>query len=229
VCSATGCPSTGPSLANVVDPFHCNSIDVEPTTGNLLVSARNMDSVFFIDWTTGAVLWKMGGKAYNKDGATVVPIHASHAFYRQHDVRLQPGWSTTDCGGKGQISMYDDETDTGYPARAVVWDVTVSAGDAGGGEGGGACGTAGATVAWQYEGPGETGYMGSFRILSDGSRVVGWGCYGDTPSGLVFTELSDAGADLLDFYFTDTDCSYRAIKVPTTQLDISAMRNAVGL
>lgn len=44
----------------IYDPFHCNSIDVDPNNGNLLVSAREMASVFYIDKASGTVLWKMG-------------------------------------------------------------------------------------------------------------------------------------------------------------------------
>ena len=32
----------------VIDTFHCNSIDVDPANGNLLVSGRQMDSAFYI-------------------------------------------------------------------------------------------------------------------------------------------------------------------------------------
>jgi hypothetical protein len=204
---------------NVADVFHCNSIDVEPGTGNLLVSARNMDSVFFIDKKTSAVLWKTGGSAYNKDGATIVPLKSP--FHGQHDARLQPGWSTS-CGGKGQFSVFDDETYSGAAARAVVYDVTVGGADAGA-----ACGAAGADVSWEFEGSAESVFMGSFRILSDGTRIIGWG-FGGAPS-LVFTEVDVEKQRLLDFYFTDTDCSFRSIKVPLDQLDLGVMRSVTGL
>jgi hypothetical protein len=48
------------------DLFHCNSIDVNPANGNLLVSARNMDAVFEIDRSTGLIVWKMGGTPTNE-------------------------------------------------------------------------------------------------------------------------------------------------------------------
>jgi hypothetical protein len=52
---------SGPRGVGEPDPFHCNSIDVEPATGNLLVSGRHMDSIFYIERSTGKILWKMGG------------------------------------------------------------------------------------------------------------------------------------------------------------------------
>ena len=183
--------ATGPDGGLVVDPFHCNSVDVDPGNGNLLVSARNMDSVFYVDRVTGAILWKMGGATFTRDGAAYVTL--ADPFYRQHDARLVPGWSAACGGGTGQISMFDDESQRPAPARGVVYDVVVGASDGGtvGCDGGGAAGTA--TVAWQYEGAVSSSGIGSFRVSSDGSRIIGWG-YG--APGLVFTEVDVGGADL---------------------------------
>jgi hypothetical protein len=216
-----------PDGGALYDTFHCNSIDVDPKTGNLLVSARNMDSVFFIDRSTGNVLWKMGGKVASKDGATYVTV--SDAFYRQHDARLQPGWENGCKGGTGQVSVFDDEYGRPNPARGVVYDVVV------GGDGGtapdGGCAPSGApgeaTVAWQYAGKVSTPLAGSFRILPDGSRIIGWGQDG-TPL-LVFSEVDEAGHDLLDFAYGDDEPSYRAIKVPTSTFDLGVLRSTAGL
>jgi Arylsulfotransferase (ASST) len=187
-----------------VDPFHCNSIDVD-ADGDLLISSRNMDSVFLVSRSTGEVVWKMGGSPYTKDGATYLTVtgdpHTS--FYRQHDARFLPG---------GQISLFDDATDMPGPARGVVYAYDVNAGTA--------------TFVWQYEGAVTSSAMGSFRILPDGSRIVGWG-EGGQPQ-LAFTETDAEGHDVLDFEFTDGDQSYRAVKVLTTQLDLALMRSSVN-
>jgi hypothetical protein len=209
----------GPDQTLFPDPFHCNSIDVDPATGNLLVSARHMDSIFYIERPSGKILWKMGGSTYTKDGAAYVPVQ--DAFHRQHDARLQPGWST-DCGGHGQISVFDDESYETVPARAVVYDVDV--GEMAGSDD---CEPAGATVAWQFAGATSSNLMGSFRISSDGSRVIGWGVA--TESTPVLTEVDEAGDDLLDCYFTQPTTSYRAVKVPIDAFNLSDLRNAAGL
>jgi hypothetical protein len=207
-----------PSLVQpTLDAFHCDSIDVDPKNGNLLVTARNMDSVFYIDRADGKVLWKMGGSPYSKDGALYVPV--ADTFQRPHDARLQPGWSPTTSGGRGQISFFDDETDSSKPARAVAYDVTALP-DAPGYI------TTGATVAWQYKGASAIQLNGSFRILPDGSRVIGWGTGGEP--GLVFTEVDDKGTDLLDFYFPPSGSSYRAVKVPVGAFNLELLRDAVG-
>lgn len=200
--------STFPEIANVssvnvVDPFHCNSIDVA-ADGDLLVSSRHMDSVFLVSKATGAVVWKMGGATYTKDDAPYLAVtnDPQTSFYRQHDARFLPN---------GQISLFDDQTDTSGVARGVVYSYDVAAGTA--------------TFVWQYLGGASSSAMGSFRILSDGSRVIGWG-EGNIP-GLAFTEVDSSGNDLLDFNFTDGDESYRALKVPLTQLDLGLMHSSV--
>ncbi len=209
-------PDGGP----VYDVFHCNSIDVDPANGNLLVSARNLDSVFYVERSSGAVLWKMGGPSASRDKAAYVPVAPADTFRRQHDARLQPGWST-ECGGRGQISMFDDESATSNPARGVVYNVNV-----GSATGGGSCPPAGGTVAWQYAGSASSQYMGSFRIDEDGSRVIDWGTGGTT--ALVFTEVDVAGNELLDLAFLPGGSSYRTVKVPLSAFSLSALRSASG-
>jgi hypothetical protein len=69
--------------------------------------------------------------------------------------------------------------------------------------------------------------MGSFRILPDGSRTIGWG-FGGELAGLVLTEVDVQGDDLLDLSFTKS-ASYRAIKVPLSALDLGLMRSTAGI
>jgi len=219
---------TAPDGAGVLDVFHCNSIDVDPENGNLLVSARNMDSVFYIERPSGKVLWKMGGANSSKDGAAYVPV--TDPFFRQHDARFQPGWSYTSSGGRGQVSLFDDETERPGPARAVVYDIVVGAPS--GGADGGAAPEAGstpgtATLTWQYEGLSSSAYAGDFRVYADDSRVIGWGV-SLTPQ-LVFAEVDVHGNDLLDFGFADSEPSYRAVKVPPSTFDLGVLRRTAGL
>jgi hypothetical protein len=200
------------SGVEAADVWHCNSIDVDQTNGNLLVSARNMDSVFYVDKATAAVLWKMGGSKETKDHAVYVPL--ADPFHQQHDARLQPGWSEEQGGG--QISVFDDESDESAPARGLLLDVSIGVNGA----------KAGATVAWQYKAQGGSADRGSFRIDADGSRVIGWGL--NAVNGLVFTELDSKGTDILDFYFPDGHVSYRAIKIPTSAFDLGVLRRTAG-
>ncbi len=188
----------------VVDVYHCNSIDIDKD-GNLLVSARHMDSIFLVSKVTGAVLWKMGGAAYSKDGAPYIAVHNDPltSFYRQHDARLL---------ANGQVSMFDDQTDRPSTARGVIYSYDVDAGSA--------------TMVWQYKGSGTALSMGSFRVQADGSRLIGWGVGAKTLS--VFSEVDESGNDLLDFSFPNGEVSYRAVKVPTTAFDINLLRATAG-
>jgi hypothetical protein len=221
-------PELAPPLPDggvVFDTFHCNSIDIDPANGNLLISSRQMNSVFYVEKASGKVLWKMGGSTASLDNAIYIPV--TDPFFGQHDARLQPGWST--CNG-GQISVFDDQTYGPGPARGVVYDVHLGEVDAGCGSG-----TPGATVAWQYkfDGGATSAAAGSVRISGDGgTRVIGWGLL-TNDAGSIFTEVDDKGNDLLDLTENNVspptpNRSYRAIKVPTKALDLNAMRMTAG-
>jgi hypothetical protein len=221
--------STGPEYdgktpdgGSMVDPYHLNSIDIDPANDNILLSGRDTNALFYIDRKTSKILWKLGGTSYSKDDAVHVPI--SDPFIAQHDARLRPGWSADCAGGRGQISVFDDESYTSSPARGVLYDVVVGSGGCGADD----AGAPGATVAWQYAQAGNTNFLGSFRISPDGSRVICWG-WPSTPRN-VFTEVNAKGDDLLDFEFTDeTAVSYRVIKAPLSAFDLSVLRNTAGM
>jgi hypothetical protein len=187
-----------------VDPFHCNSIDVD-AAGDLLVSSRSMNSVFLVTRATGTVAWKMGGSTYTKDGAPYIAVQDDPltSFYGQHDARFL---------SDGTLSMFDDQEATPGPARAVIYSYDVTAGTA--------------SVVWQYEGTAPSTGMGSFRITADGSRVIGWGV--SDALNRSFTEVDEDGHDLLDFTFSAGDTTYRAIKIPVTAFDIATLRATAG-
>src|SRR5438445_515959 len=52
----------------VYDAYHCNSIDQDPVTGDVLISARHNNALYDINRSTGKIVWKMGGVPSNKDG-----------------------------------------------------------------------------------------------------------------------------------------------------------------
>ena len=192
---------------NIVDVFHCNSIDVD-ATGNLLVSARNTDAVFYVDKSTGKVVWKLGGPPYSKDGARLVRVvdDPQQSFSRQHDARFQPG---------DRVSMFDDHTSLPGVARGVEYSLDLQAGTA--------------RVAWQFLGPVSSEAMGSLRRTSDGTRIIAWGLSSDlTAYDTAFTEVDEAGRDLLDVSFIHGAATYRAEKVPTGDFDADLLRATAG-
>lgn len=185
--------------ASVVDPFHCNSIEVD-SSGNLLLSSRHANALFYIDRATGTVLWKVGGSAYNKDGATHVQIvdDPEVAFNLQHDARILPN---------GDITVFDDHGATTGVARGVEYTIDHQANVA--------------TVAFQYVGSAQSQYEGSFRRYPDGESVISWGSI--PTDSRILTEINANGQDVLDVAF-DNQVSYRAVKVPLSQLDIGLLR-----
>lgn len=191
----------------VVDVFHCNSIDVD-SSDNLLVSSRHMNAVFYVEKATGHVDWKLGGTPTNKDGAAIFTIQGDgeFGFNMQHDARFEPG---------GHVSLFDDHG--AQPGVGVSRGVEYALDFA----------THTATVAWEFRGSQQSKYMGSTRRYDDGEVVIGWG--GAYPDPRTLTEVNASGKDVLDVAFTTRgDVSYRAVKVPFEQLDIDVLRATAG-
>ncbi len=191
-------PAIGGSGA--VDAFHCNSIDVD-ASGNLLVSMRQTNAVFYVARASGQILWKLGGSSYNKDGAKHIDVvgDPQGTFDEQHDARFAPN---------GHVTLYDDHgAGTGGLARGVDYFVDPA--------------TSTAQLVWQYVGTGPATYEGSFRRYADGESVIGWGFVpGDKR---VLTEVDGSGHDVFDVELGG-EVSYRAVKVPLAQFDIVTLR-----
>jgi hypothetical protein len=186
---------------NLIDVYHCNSIAVD-ATGNLLVSSRYANALFYIDKATGTVLWKLGGLAPNKDGAQVIEVigDIQGTFNMQHDGRFQPN---------GDISLFDDHgrfPDSGL-ARGIEYAIDFDASTA--------------SVAFEFFGIATSNREGSFRRYADGHSVVGWGYIATDPR--VVTEVDSNGNDVLDIAFGGTE-SYRAVKVPVSDLNVAVLR-----
>jgi hypothetical protein len=188
------------SSTHLADVFHCNSIDVD-AAGNLVLSMRNDSAVYYVDKASGDIVWKLGGTPANEDDPELVAVTGDPqtTFRLQHDARIS----------NGDITMFDDGSATS--ARAAVYTLDHVAHTA--------------TLAWQYAGTGPSGSQGSFRRQLDGHAVIGWG-NASTPR--LLTELDAAGHDVLDIDFVAPAISYRAIKVPLSQLDLALMRASAG-
>jgi hypothetical protein len=220
----------GDLAGSIAEPFHCNALDVDPANGNILVSARHMGSIFYIERSSGKVLWVLGALPPTACSDAPTLVQSDDPFTAQHDARLLPGWKETCGGGSGQLSVFDDETYTTHPARAVVYDVNVAGGCDGGA---GTAGPSSAARAWQYTSVFDGGVpsytCGSFRIEADGARVIGWGQSLPAPNGLVFSEVDEAGHDLLDLVCPDRSSSYRAVKVPLSWFALEALRRGSAM
>jgi hypothetical protein len=190
--------------APAADVFHCNSVDVD-ANGNFLVSARSNNAVFFINGSTGDIVWKLGGTPANLDGATILTIQNDPlvTISGQHDARFRPN---------GNVSLYDNHTRQTGPARGVEYAIDVNAGTA--------------TLVWQHTASDGTpaAATGSFRRSADGSaNLIGWGF----KTGYGFTEVGATGNVLLDVIFPNGEQTYRVVKQPRAAINVNLLRAAV--
>ena len=141
-----------PQPSDPQDYCHLNSIDVDPSDGNLVVSLRHTSSIVKIDRRTAQVLWTLGGRE-DQFG-----LMADQVFSFQHHVRMQPDGSMTIFdNGSGPPSMHPTRV-VQLTLDAVQHQVT--------------------SFHVLYTKPSDepqTGYMGSAVPLSGGRLFVGWG------------------------------------------------------
>ena len=62
-CGANVTSTWGSPSVSALDIQHANSLDVDPTTGDVIVSFRQLSAVMRIRKSDGAILWKLGGSA----------------------------------------------------------------------------------------------------------------------------------------------------------------------
>ncbi|MGH9072507.1 MAG: arylsulfotransferase family protein [Acidimicrobiales bacterium] len=166
------------------DYFHINSINVDPSDGNLIVSARNCSAFYKVDHSGGGLMWRLGGK--RSDFA----MGPGTGFAYQHDVTPHAG---------GTFTIFDNEGSpwVSPPSRGLVLLVDED--------------RRRATLRRQYHHfpPVESAALGSVQDLPDGHVFIGWGTstyfteY--DASGQVVYDGRLGGAGLL---------SYRAFRQP---------------
>lgn len=194
---------------NEVDVFHLNSLQqVQDGTGDYVVSARHLDAVFRVDRTTEEVNWILGSltdATPNASGAPRLDIVGDprNGPRRPHDARLVGD----------VLTLFDNRSDTGgQPARAVAYRIDTAAGTA--------------TMLWQIVDPGgrSSPGLGSTRITSTGTVLVGWGG-GIQP---VFGEYRTDGTPLLEITQVAGGDAYRIVKEPTSAFSTTALRANAG-
>jgi hypothetical protein len=187
-------PLEDPAGDPAYDVYHANSISV---SGDLvLVSLRYANAVYAIDRTTGDVVWKLGGTPTPQSLSLVGDPLAPSPFSGQHDARLLPD---------GTITVFDDESFTGRPPRAVQYRIDSAARTA--------------TFMRSVSDPDVTASSccGSARLTADGDWLVSWG--GDP----TFGEYAPDGRMLLRVSFDDV-FSYRVIPVAASRLSATTLR-----
>ncbi|KAJ5836346.1 hypothetical protein N7447_002372 [Penicillium robsamsonii] len=148
-------PGDGKTEKTAPDLFHVNSIEKDDL-GNYLISCRMMSSIAYVDGQTGAVIWKLGGKANMfKD----LSGGAATAFNGQHHARFHKD---------GQIvSIFDNGNCPGRPVTGPTRGLTL------------VLDIEKMTVQLQHEyiSPNSvlTDNSGSMQVLDSGNVVLGFG------------------------------------------------------
>lgn len=191
-------------LGGAWDYIHLNSITIDPTDNNLVISGRNTWAVYKINRKTGGVMWRLGGKRSQ--------FHLGRGvhFAFQHDVKLHPG---------GVMTVFDNEG--GPPREGPQSRALVLALD----EGRRRVSLIKADV---HKPKVNSNALGSVQPLSNGSLFVGWG------QSSYFTKYDRSGRVLFDGHLATggpaDGYSYRAFLQqwngrPTAPPDIAIIRS----
>jgi hypothetical protein len=174
--------------ASVSDYLHLNSITIDPSDQNFIVSFRHTSSIVKMDRHTGQILWTMGGKE-DQFGLT-----AAQTFNMQHYVRLQPD---------GSMTVFDNEYPTNNQTRMlsfVLDEVNKKV-------------TSFNVLYTKPASDPQTTFMGSMTPLSGGRIFCGWGGWYSAAFGLAASE--ESGGNLLwSIEFPEAGVfSYRALPI----------------
>jgi Arylsulfotransferase (ASST) len=182
----------------VLDIQHWNA--VEPAGKNLLLSFRQLDAVYAINRTTGAIVWKLGGTHTAKSLKVLNDPEGSYPLGGQHDPRVLPD---------GTISIFDNFTGLNKPPRVVRYRINPTARTA--------------RLVQSFTDPTATRSVccGSARMLPSGDWLVGWG-------GVKFTGAYNAtGRSIFRLQFPG-GFSYRSFPVPPGALTAPQLRQAMN-
>jgi hypothetical protein len=172
-----------PSSGIPYDYFHLNSVNPD-SDGNLLISSRFTCTVFKLNRTTGAIMWRLGGKKSDFALGPGLP------FAFQHDAIAVDSKT---------IRIFDNQSDGNavLPHSRVIW---VSHDDT----------AMTASVVRSVEHPGglSAGAEGGAQGLGNGDTITDWGITGR------FSEFNSAGQLLFDASEPKGYCSYRAYRSP---------------
>ncbi|KAJ5794772.1 hypothetical protein N7457_001371 [Penicillium paradoxum] len=95
-------PGDGRSEKTAPDLFHINRIEKDDL-GNYLISCRMMSSVAYVDGRTGAVIWKLGGKANmlkDLSGGTATNFNGQHHPRFHDNGRIVSFFDNGNCPGR---------------------------------------------------------------------------------------------------------------------------------
>ena len=164
------------------DYFHVNSIAVDPSDGNLLISGRNTWACYKVHRHTGKVIWTLGGSRSDFEQA-----QGAHFAFQHHAVPHD----------NGLITIFDNESgppNQASQSRGLVLSLDHAVGQA--------------TLVREYlhRPPVLSAALGSVQALEGGGAFIGWG------DSSYFTEYDPEGGVVLDARLATGVTSYRAFQ-----------------
>lgn len=184
---------------------HINA--VMPYEDGYLVSFRDTDAVYYIDGSTGDVVWKLGGTYDPGESLTVendpdAPMDLSS----QHDVRVWPD---------GTISVFDNGTRYKRAPRMARFSIDAAAG------------TATLVQSIAFGSATFSPFIGSARAIEPNSMstsdwLIDWG------GTRYVTEQTPAGTPVLVIDMLPNPWLYRAVPISTSQLTLSQLETAMN-
>ncbi len=182
--------STSSLTDPTIDLVHGNGLALAGD-GNLLVSSRDLSEITKIDLQTGAVMWRLGGKANQFQFVNDQP------FAYQHNIGVLPN---------GDITIFDNHgtQESPAPSRGVEYKVdevnkTV-------------------TKMWEFQDtpPIFATFMGDTQRMVNGNTFLDWGAP-FTGTGYQFvniTEVDPQNQVIFQLAFDQPYVSYRAFRAP---------------
>ncbi|MCS1350459.1 arylsulfotransferase family protein [Mechercharimyces sp. CAU 1602] len=194
---------------NIWDPYHTNSLQEGPDD-TLLVSMRNMWTIFCIDKKTGNILWRLGGK---RSDFTFGP---NATFSWQHNARLLPG---------NRISLFDNSccaSPTTLPegvTHGLILKLDLKRM------------RANVDRTYFHAPPLISTVAGNVQNLENGNKFIGWGAesYLSEYRGNGNTPANPKENFIYDMKFPDRIGSYRAFKNKWVGLPLNPPSIAVDL
>ena len=158
--------------AAVIDVFHGNAIDVYSEDA-LILSPRNNNEITKIDWNTGEIIWRLGGKnnMFQFTNDTLL-------FSRAHDCRMLPN---------GNLSLFDNGAYHPEPIFSSAVEYALDEDN-----------LTATLVSRIRSNPDIEGViMGNVQTKESGNRIIGWG------SGVPgITEFDENNEVVMEIYFS---------------------------
>ena len=191
------------------DVVHLNSVAMDGK--DIIVSARNLNSVFKISRSTGDILWRLGGTKSWASAKTVNPpklVVDAHGFdvserliSGQHDARLIPN---------GDLTLHDNGSLTMRKARVLRFQIDEVAGTA--------------EIVESLTDPTLTQgsvCCGSTRRLANGNWITAWG------ADSLVSELRPDGHPIFSLTFPPASYPYRVVPVEDGVVPADAWRSGM--